>query len=242
VTSRREEKERRRAERVAAEQAAVRAEARRRRVGIAAGVVLAIAAVAAVVYVIAAGGGGKGGGTGPSTSASKHGPPIPAPRTTDLHAAASAAGCKLRTFTPGSHDRDHVTTKVHYKQNPPVFGPHYPVPASDGNYVGQGTPQTERVVHALEHGRIEIQYRPGLDPKRVAQLETLYAERPKPNVISGYNTLLFENRTNMPFEVAATAWTHQLGCPTFNDRTFDALRAFRTQYVDKGPEYIPQPE
>lgn len=241
MTSRREEKERRRAERVAAEQAAQRAETRRRRLGIAAGVALAIAAVAAVVYVIAAGGGG-GGGKAPSTSGSASKAPIPAQRTTDLRAAVSAAGCKLRTFTPGPHDRDHVTAKVHYKQNPPVFGPHYPAPASDGNYVGQGTPRTEMLVHALEHGRIEVQYRPGLDRRRVAQLETLYAERPRSNVISGYNTLLFENATNMPFEVAATAWTHQLGCPTFNEKTFDALRAFRTQYVDKAPEYIPQPE
>jgi hypothetical protein len=242
VTSRREEKERRRAERIAAEQAAAQAEARRRRLGIAAGAVLAIAAVAAVVYVIVAGGGGAGEKTGPSASRSAHKAPIPAQRTTDLQAAVTAAGCQLRTFTPGPHDRDHVTRKVHYKQNPPVFGPHYPMPASDGDYVGQGTPRTEMLVHALEHGRIEIQYRPGLDPKRVAQLETLYAERPKPNVISGYNTLLFANRTGMPFEVAATAWTHQLGCRRFNDGTFDALRAFRAQYLDKAPEYIPQPE
>ena len=241
MTSRREEKERRREERIAAEQAAAQSEARRRQLGIAAGAVLAIAAVAAVVYVVASGGGGKEEKTGPSTT-STHKTPIPPQRTTDLQAATTAAGCRLRTFTPGPNDRQHVTTKVHYKQNPPVFGPHAPAPASDGNYVGQGTPATEMLVHALEHGRIEIQYRPGLDPKRVAQLETLYSERPKSNVISGYNTLLFENRTGMPFEVAATAWTHQLGCPTFSDRTFDAIRAFRAQYVDKAPEFIPQPE
>ena len=241
MTSRREEKERRRAERIAAEEAAAQSEARRRRLGIVAGVVLAIATVGAVVYVVVAGGGKEEKG-GASTSTSAHKTPIPPPRTTDLQAAAKAAGCKLRTFTPGPNDRHHVTTKVHYKQNPPVFGPHAPAPASDGDYVGQGTPATEMLVHALEHGRIEIQYRPGLDPKRVAQLETLYSERPKSNVISGYNTLLFENRTGMPFEVAATAWTHQLGCPSLNDRIFDAIRAFRTQYVDKGPEFIPQPE
>ena len=42
--------------------------------------------------------------------------------------------------------------------------------------------------------------------------------------------------------VAATAWQHLLGCKTFNDRTFDALRAFRAQYAGKGPESVPYPE
>ena len=39
----------------------------------------------------------------------------------------------------------------------------------------------------------------------------------------------------MPFAVAATAWDHQLGCPTMNPKVFDAIRAFRTEYIDKGP-------
>jgi hypothetical protein len=43
----------------------------------------------------------------------------------------------------------------------------------------------------------------------------------------------------MPFQVAAVAWTHFLGCPTMNDKVFDAMRAFRTRFVDKGPELIP---
>ena len=40
---------------------------------------------------------------------------------------------------------------------------------------------------------------------------------------------------NMPFAVAATAWDHQLGCPTMNPKVFDAIRAFRDEYIDKGP-------
>ena len=43
----------------------------------------------------------------------------------------------------------------------------------------------------------------------------------------------------MPYAVAATAWTHLLGCPKMNDKVFDAIRAFRLAYVDKGPEFIP---
>jgi uncharacterized protein DUF3105 len=242
VTSRREEKERRRAERIAAEQAAAQAEARRRRLGIAAGVVLAIAALAAVVYVVAAGGGGTGGKTGPSTSAATHKVPIPPPRTTDLQAAAKAAGCQLRTYRPGPNDRQHVTTKVRYRQNPPVFGPHYPVPAHDGDYAGQGAPPTEQLVHALEHGRVIIWYSPAIGDRRIGQLETLLYE-PFNSKPVGYKMVLVE-RPGMPFQVAATTWGQQLGCARFNDRTFDALRSFRSTYVDKAPEgmLIPFPE
>ena len=89
-------------------------------------------------------------------------------------------------------------------------------------------------MHTLEHGRIDIQYKPGTPATTVAQLETLYNE-----MDGGHHLLLFENTTKMPFAVAATAWDHQLGCPTMNDKVFDAIRAFRTQYIDKGPEIVP---
>ena len=71
---------------------------------------------------------------------------------------------------------------------------------------------------------------------------TVAAEKPKPNVISGYNTLLIENRTNMPHALAVTGWGSMLSCPSFSNATFDAIRAFRTRFVDTGPEFIPQPQ
>ena len=42
-----------------------------------------------------------------------------------------------------------------------------------------------------------------------------------------------------PIAVAATAWDHLLGCPRMNEQVFDAVRAFRNTYVDKGPEIVP---
>ena len=30
-----------------------------------------------------------------------------------------------------------------------------------------------------------------------------------------------------------------IGCREMNDKVFDALRTFRTRYVDKGPEQVP---
>ena len=71
----------------------------------------------------------------------------------------------------------------------------------------------------------------------VKQLETLFKE-----LDDGYHMLLFENTTNMPYAVAATAWGHSVSCPTMNDKVFDAIRAFRKRYTLQAPEKILQPE
>ena len=48
----------------------------------------------------------------------------------------------------------------------------------------------------------------------------------------------------MPYAVAAVAWQHVLGCPSFNPQVFDAIRAFSIKYVDTALESgnIPFPE
>ena len=47
----------------------------------------------------------------------------------------------------------------------------------------------------------------------------------------------------IPYAVAATAWTHRLACPTFKGAaTLAAMRAFRSAYLLKAPEFIPVPE
>lgn len=51
--------------------------------------------------------------------------------------------------------------------------------------------------------------------------------------------LLFPN-ADMPYEVAATAWTRLLGCDRYQGRaTLDAIRAFRDIYRGQGPEPVP---
>ena len=101
-------------------------------------------------------------------------------------------------------------------------------------YAAEDTPPLGELVHTLEHGRINIQYKPGTPARVVRQLEALYNE-----MSEGYHLLLYENTTNMDFAVAATAWTQQLGCPEMNDKVFDAIRTFRAQYIDQGPEAVP---
>jgi Protein of unknown function (DUF3105) len=236
MSSRQQEKERRRQERLAAERAAADAAARKRRMGYLVGGVLAGAAVAAVVIAVVASGGSK---------SSKKPSPTQAVLDAALQTRAAAAGCAARTFP--SEGRQHTTGKVVYRTNPPTSGNHYPIPPSDGVYDPAGTPGITHLVHALEHGRIEYQYKPGTSPAVVAQLTTLLKE-PVPNQPGGtqspgYLQLLFQNPTGMPYAVAATAWTHAITCPAFKGAaTLDALRAFRAAYINKGPEFIPVPE
>ena len=159
-------------------------------------------------------------------------PPV---KTKTLVAAARAAGCTLENPPEqGVEHEQREFTEADYNSNPPTSGTHFPTWYEDGVYASGTTPELGRLVHALEHGRIEIQYKPGMPAATVGRLEKLVDQ-----LDSGYHMLLFENATKMPYEIAATAWGHLLGCPKMNDQVFDALRAFRKNYVDKGPETVP---
>ena len=208
--------------------------ARNRRLQIAGGVVIGIVALAAVVVAVVAGTGGSDNAK-PKTAGKKNpqvkAVPIPARKTTDLFAAAKGAGCVVKTFP--NEGREHITTPGTYKTNPPTSGNHNPVPAEDGDYSGRASPAKENFVHTLEHGRVEFQYKPGTSPAVIGQMRTLFGEG------GAYHSLLFENNTGMPYQVAATAWTHLLGCPKVNAQTWDAMRAFRQRYTDQAPEQIP---
>jgi hypothetical protein len=234
MASRAEEKERRRQERLAQEEAERKAHARTRRLQLAGGALLAVAAVVAVVVAVASGGGtSSSDGPSPSDSASSS-VKLPVRKTSDLATAAKAAGCVVKSFP--LEGREHTTATVTYHTNPPTSGNHNPNPSEDGFYPN-GAPPKERNVHALEHGRIEMQWKPGTPQNVIDTLQAIFNEPLKGK--SGYHQLLFENNTNMPFEVAAASWQHYLGCPKFNQNVIDAIRAYREQYVDKGPEFIP---
>ena len=149
----------------------------------------------------------------------------------DVAEAAKAAGAKLVSFDYGYGIGEHSDAPVRYPTNPPTNGPHADDWAQDGNYAGLEPPRTEKIVHALEHGRVVIQYRRGLPADQVALLEQLYDEAPR-------HVLLVENRTDMPCDVAATAWSRAILCKRLDDASLDALRAFRDAYLDKGPELV----
>jgi hypothetical protein len=235
VSSRQEEKQRRREERMAREQAEKASAARRQRVQLAGGALAGIAVIVAVVLLIsgALGGSSKGSEGDPAKPAGNV--TLPAQQIGDIAAAAKAAGCKLSN--PPIEGRNHEQkdfTAADYKTNPPTSGNHFPEWYQDGVYNAGDTPNLGMLVHTLEHGRIDVQYKPGTPKHTVAELEALLAEQS-----DGYHMLLFQNTTNMPAQIAATAWGHSLTCPQFNNKVFDAIRTFRARYIDQGPEDVP---
>jgi hypothetical protein len=146
-------------------------------------------------------------------------PPKP-PQVTDLREAADRAGCRLMLHLK---DEGHLhlppNSPPKYKTTPPTSGNHVepPYQQADGAYAE--TPEPLNVVHSLEHGRMAIQYKPGLPEKEQLELKGLY------DTMYGA-TLLFPNG-DMPYEVAATTWTNLIGCREYKGAiTLDAIRAF----------------
>jgi len=83
-------------------------------------------------------------------------------------------------------------------------------------------------VHSLEHGRVEVQYQPNLPEADQLKIKGVVDE-------DFQDVILFQNPT-MPWQVAAAAWDHYIGCKAYNDKVPDAIRAFRDAYRNRGPE------
>ena len=236
MASRQEEKEARRKERIERERKDAAASARRKRLQLVGGGLLGLVAIAAVVVaILAASGGGDDEQEAAAPAAGSAAAQLPEQQTTDMAAAAKAAGCTLTNpaYEGASHEQKDFTASD-YKTNPPTSGNHFPDWYDDGVYEPGTTPNLGMLVHTLEHGRIDVQYKKGTPKADVAKLEALLAEQN-----DGYHMLLYENTTGMQPQVAATAWTHSLSCPDMNDKVFDAIRTFRARYIDKGPETVP---
>ena len=237
MSHRQQEKQRRREEREERERAEKARAARRQRLQIAIGGLVAIAAIAVVVLLVS---GTIGGGDGDGAETEAAAPEaanvtIPDQEIGDVKEAAKAAGCKLEhPAIEGAQHEEREFTEADYKTNPPTSGNHFPQWSEDGVYPSGSTPPLGELVHTLEHGRIDVQYKPGTSQETVDQLNALLAD-----MENGYHLLLFENQTNMDAAVAATAWGHSLTCPEMNDQVFDAIRTFRNEYIDKGPEQVP---
>jgi len=238
MSHRQEEKQRRREERLARERAEKAKAARRQRLQLAIGALVALAAVAVVVLFVTGTFGGEsssaeeGSGSQPEAAADVS---LPEQEIGDVQAAAEAAGCRLtHPEIEGAQHEEREFTAADYETNPPTSGVHFPQWYQDGVYAPGSVPQLGMLVHTLEHGRINVQYKPGTPERTVRQLEALLAEQS-----DGYHMLLYENTTDMDAQVAATAWGHSLTCPEMNDQVFDAIRTFRAEYIDQGPENVP---
>jgi hypothetical protein len=238
VSHRREQKERLRREREERERQAKAAQQRKKMVGYGIGGALALAALI-VVIVLVAGGGDSGGSDAQAAEVFPSGGSFPKQTIFDVKPAAAAANCKVSTVKANS--REHTTsldTHVKYSTNPPTSGKHYEIPAQDGIY--GDAPQDEQLVHNMEHGRVIVWVKPSAPQDVRADIRALVED-------DSYQMVLVP-RSNMPYEVAATAWdadpppngTGQLmTCPKVNDKTYDALAAFRDEHRSRGPEPIP---
>lgn len=238
MSHRRDQKEALRREREAREQQARAAEQRKKMVGYGAAAAIAIIAVAVAILLLT---GGEDAGSGPGNAGNvfPDGGSFPEQKVFDVGPAAKAAGCQLQTKKGTA--RGHTTSlsdRVKYNTNPPTTGRHYEIPAQDGIY-GEA-PQDEQLVHNMEHGRVIIWVKPSLPSKQRADIRAMVED-------DAYQMVLVP-RKNMPYAVAATAWDADptpngtgelLLCNDVNDKTFDALQAFRDEHRSQGPEPIP---
>jgi hypothetical protein len=154
-------------------------------------------------------------------------PPI---QTGDLALSAKEAGCTLQENLP-DEGNSHIQAsdpEPKYKTNPPTSGNHItaPLQAPDGAYSKPIDPRY--TVHSMEHGRVEYQYNPSLPEDQQLAIKGVFDEDPD-------GVLLFPN-ANMPYAVAATAWTQLVGCPKYTPQVLDVLRNFRDTYRGNGPE------
>jgi Protein of unknown function (DUF3105) len=247
MASRKEEKERLRAQRLAAERASQSGGRARLMAGYVVAGVLALAVIVGLVAVVTSGGGGGGAdacsnahiqNTGTFkglTPDCRKGTPPPAIHYGDLAVSAQKAGCQLKLNLP-DEGNTHVpdSTPVHYRTVPPTSGNHNPNPISDGAYTTPMTddtsksPNVRNFVHSMEHGRIEIHYKPTLPESQQLALKGVFdADSP--------GMLLFPD-PNMPYAVAVTAWTNEAVCPAYNPLVLDVIRNFRDTYRGNGPE------
>ncbi len=239
MSHRREQKEALRREREERERQKRAAEQRKKMVGYGLGGALALAAVI-VLAVLVVGGGGGGGSDAQAAEIFPEGGSFPEQTVFEVAPAARAAGCELKSVK-GSGVATHTESldeRVKYKTNPPTTGRHYAVPAEDGIY-GKA-PQDEELVHGMEHGRVIFWVKPSLPEDQRADIRALVDD-------DTYQMFLVP-RSDMPYAVAATAWNGEpepggtgrlLLCNEVNDKTFDALAAFRDEHRSQGPEPIP---
>ena len=142
----------------------------------------------------------------------------------NARAAMTATGCRYDSRSdPGTGDTGNTSFSV----DPPSGGPHGPSPAASRSYQAEA-PDDGAVVHALEHGRIAIWYRPDLPPAEIERLSGLLEVRK--------GMVLLVPRPSLSGPVAATAWRRRLLCP---QPDVDSLARFVRTYANKGPEKQP---
>jgi hypothetical protein len=250
VANRREERERLRQQRLAQQGRQGMSDRARLIAGYVVAGVLAAAVIVGLVIVIAS---GSDGDDTPDTPGSAHidetigvfadyepdareGTAPPELQFGDLEESAQQAGCELMLDQPNegsTHFSDE--TKGDYKSNPPTSGDHFASNEAGSGAVADGAylekPPESRLVHSMEHGRVEIRYSPDLPEDQQLALKGVFDESP--------GGVIMVPDPDLPYEVAFSAWENAVGCKTYDPLVLDVFRNFRDTFRGNGPENFP---
>ncbi len=255
--SNREERERLRQQRLAQQAHQGSSDRRKLVLGYVTAGLLAAAVLAGLVAVIASGGDDSevpGGGDIPENAHvqaevgsfkglefdDREGTAPPDLQFGDLEESAQMAGCELLLDQP-DEGSNHFTNEDDgsYETNPPTSGDHFAAPdeagtgaTADGAYLTK--PPESRLVHAMEHGRVEIRYDPKLPEDQQLALKGVFDEDP-----DGMIFVPDPNLAKADFAVAVSAWTNAVGCPSYDPLVLDMIRNFRDTFRGNGPESVP---
>lgn len=129
-----------------------------------------------------------------------------------------------------SQGRDHIAVgAAHdpYNSNPPTSGWHYAQAAEWGSY-DEPLPD-EQLVHNLEHGGVNIFYKPGaVDQAVIDQLKEIQRDFPNKTVVAP--------RPDNPTPIALASWQYALTLESFDETT---IREFIRRNKNKAPEFFP---
>ena len=249
MADRREERERLRRERLAKQGRQGSAGRTRLIAGYVVAGALALAVIAGLVLVLASGGDGESTDTPDNAHIDetigvfadyqpddREGTPPPEIQFGDLEESARQAGCELMLDRP-EEGRAHFTdeSKGDYKTNPPTSGDHFASSETGSGAVADGayltTPPESRLVHAMEHGRVQIRYAPELPEAEQLELKGVFDESP--------GGMIMVPDPDLPYDVAVSAWENAIGCKSYDPLVLDVIRNFRDTYRGNGPENFP---
>ncbi|RKP58069.1 DUF3105 domain-containing protein [Cohnella endophytica] len=132
--------------------------------------------------------------------------------------------------TDKDYGRGHTEMPVDYEMKIPTSGTHSPHDLKFGFY--EEKPATEMLVHNLEHGDIEINYRPNASKETLDSMRYLtHFTRAGAGVLAIPNEDIPEGK-----EVVVTAWTKTMELTKYDEKQ---IGVFMYEFMNKGPEQIP---